>query len=81
MKKINKVLIALGAGVAIGGLLGVLFAPGKGTKTRKIITDAGIKLTDSVKEKVNKGEEKLSELKERMNERIEAVKEKMQELV
>lgn len=74
MKNINKVLIALGVGVAIGGLLGVLFAPDKGTETRKKITDAGNKLTDSVKDKVNKGKVKLSELKEGMKERIEAVK-------
>ena len=72
MKNTNKVLIALGAGVAVGGVCGVLFAPGKGTKTRKRITNAGNKFTDSVKDKVNKGKEKLSELKEGMKkDRIE----------
>ena len=35
MKGITKLLVALGAGLAIGGVLGVLFAPRKGKEDRK----------------------------------------------
>ena len=81
MKNSSKVMIAVGAGVAIGGLLGVLFAPDKGSETRKKIADAGKKLGDKVKEKVNEGKEKFSGLKEELKERINARNERVEELV
>jgi gas vesicle protein len=81
MKNNSKVLIALGAGLAIGGLLGVLFAPAKGTETRKKMTDAGNKLTDSVKDSINKGKEKIAGLKEGIRERIGSLKEKAEEFI
>jgi gas vesicle protein len=79
MKNSSKVLIALGAGLAIGGLMGVLFAPAKGTETRKKMTDAGNKLTDSVKDSVNKGKEKIAGLKEGIRERVSSLIEKAEE--
>lgn len=48
MKGRTKVLI----GAALGGMLGVLFAPGKGRKTRKIIA----KITKKLKKKFGKKE-------------------------
>jgi gas vesicle protein len=81
MKNSSKVLIALGAGMAIGGLLGVLFAPDKGTETRKKISDAGNKLSDSVIDSVNKGKEKFADLKEGIRDRIGSLKEKAGEFV
>lgn len=57
MKNTSKMLIALGAGLAIGGVLGVLFAPDKGSETRKKISDQGKKLTDKVKNKFHKEKE------------------------
>lgn len=60
-------LIALGAGLAIGGVLGILFAPEKGSETRKKISDQGKKLADKVKHKFNKGKEEF----ERVNGKVE----------
>lgn len=40
-------------GVAIGGVLGVIFAPNKGSVTRKKITDESDELTDAIKDKFN----------------------------
>ena len=71
MKNSSKVLIALGAGIAIGGLLGVLFAPAKGEETRKKIKDAGRKFADRVKDEVRKEKEKFSGLKQGMKVKME----------
>jgi gas vesicle protein len=67
MKNTSKMLIALGAGLAIGGVLGVLFAPDKGTETRKKISEQGKKLAEKVKHKFNKGKEEF----ERVNGKVE----------
>ena len=40
-------------GAAIGGVLGILFAPDKGSETRKKISTKGNDFTDAVKDKVN----------------------------
>jgi gas vesicle protein len=61
MKNANKILIALGAGVAIGGLLGVLFAPAKGVETRNKIAESGKKLKEQFNEKLKLGKERLEE--------------------
>ena len=45
----KKTMIGFAAGAAIGALAGILFAPQKGSKTRKDIADKAGDLTDSVK--------------------------------
>ncbi|MES2559449.1 MAG: YtxH domain-containing protein [Bacteroidota bacterium] len=47
-----KVLGALLLGAAIGGGLGVLFAPHKGSKTRKRILAKGSDVSDAIKDKL-----------------------------
>ncbi len=81
MKNSSKVLIALGTGLAIGGILGVLFAPARGTETRKKIIDTGNELTNSMKENFQKGKERLSDLKESIHAGIGSLKEKAEQLV
>lgn len=71
MKNVNKMLIALGAGVAIGGILGVLFAPKKGSELRKDIANNGKKLKSELKEKYYKGKEKLNGLRREAGEMSE----------
>jgi gas vesicle protein len=51
--KPQKVLLGVLAGVAAGALLGVLFAPDQGVKTRRKITGKGEAFADSIKDKFN----------------------------
>lgn len=71
MKSTSKILVALGAGLAIGGLLGVLFAPEKGSVTRHKIVEGGKKFTDKLKAKVKAGKEKMEEQFSRVNGEME----------
>ncbi len=49
----GKVLLGVLAGVAAGALIGILFAPDKGTETRKKIVSKGEDYVDGMKEKFN----------------------------
>ena len=61
MKDTSKILIALSAGLAIGGVLGVLFAPDKGSVTRHKLAEGGKKIADKFGRKIKEGKEKLRE--------------------
>lgn len=50
--KNNKTIFGILAGLAAGALLGVLFAPGKGTETRQKIADKSKKAFDRLKNKM-----------------------------
>ncbi len=50
MKNSNIVLGVI-AGAAVGAIIGVLFAPHKGSKTRRRIVNKGVDLTEDMKEK------------------------------
>lgn len=49
----SKIIGALLVGAAVGGILGILFAPDKGSETRKKIAGKTNDLKESVKEKFN----------------------------
>lgn len=78
-KSTKNTLIALGTGIAVGSILGVLFAPNKGVDTRKKINEAKDRLADRLKDQVEKSRENLLSLKEGLKERLDAVTEKVDE--
>jgi gas vesicle protein len=71
MNNSSKILATLAVGFAAGAVLGVLFAPEKGSDTRKKILDRGKKMSDDVKNKFSKGLEKLNDLKDDLKETAE----------
>lgn len=49
----GKIIIGVLAGMAVGATLGVLFAPDKGSVTRKKLSTKGLDLSEDLKEKLN----------------------------
>jgi gas vesicle protein len=70
----GKVVLGTVAGLAIGGILGILFAPEKGSVTRKQIMDKGNDYADELKSKYN-------EFADSLTEKLQSAKEFAQELV
>ena len=57
----GKVLLGVLAGVAAGALLGILFAPDKGTNTRRKIVSKGEEYAEDLKEKFGDFVDKVAE--------------------
>ncbi|MDQ3142422.1 MAG: YtxH domain-containing protein [Bacteroidota bacterium] len=49
--KSDRVLLGIIAGIAVGAILGILFAPEKGTKLRETIVSKGEDYAEGLKEK------------------------------
>lgn len=57
----GKILFGVLAGVAAGAVLGILFAPAKGSKTRKKIAKKGMDYAEELTEKLNGFMEEMTE--------------------
>ncbi|MFZ4398904.1 MAG: YtxH domain-containing protein [Bacteroidales bacterium] len=68
----GKVVLGVLAGIATGAVLGILFAPEKGSVTRKKIAKKGEDYVDDLKEK-------FDDLRDGMAEKFEKVKEDVSE--
>jgi len=79
----GKVLLGILAGVAAGGLLGILFAPEKGSKTRRNISKKSADYANALKDQFNdfleSVSEKFEEVKEEVSEFADFGKSKMKE--
>lgn len=72
----GKVLLGLLAGVAAGALLGVLFAPDKGSFTRKKISKKSEEYAEGLTEKFNEFLDTLKDKFDDVKEKVENVKSK-----
>ena len=68
MSDTTKILAAFAAGALIGAAAGILFAPEKGSETRRKIGEEGKKIADSMKNRFLAGKEKFDTLKEEIKE-------------
>ena len=72
--KNNNLLLGILGGVAIGATLGILFAPAKGSDTRKKIAEKGSDLKENFKDS-------LSKLSEKISKSVEGFKDDAEELI
>jgi gas vesicle protein len=68
MKTSSKVAVALGVGLAVGGLLGILYAPAKGAETREKFQRQRKKWRAQFDRGVRSGQDLLAKVAERMDE-------------
>ena len=66
----GKVLASVLAGAAAGAVLGILFAPDKGTETRRKLAERGADLTDNLKSKASDYADILSDKYDAAKEKI-----------
>jgi len=69
----GKVLLGVLAGVAGGALLGILFAPEKGSRTRKKIMRKGEDYADIIKDKVDELVETITDKYEDLKGETESI--------
>lgn len=72
----GKVVLGTLAGLAIGAIAGILFAPKKGSKTRKQILDKGDDYADELKSKFDKFSDSLTEKFESTKKDVEGLVDK-----
>ena len=75
----SRVLGALVLGAAAGAVLGLLFAPSKGTDLRKKIKDNAGDLIDELTDKIKEGKEALSEMKDKAMSKADDMKAKAED--
>lgn len=81
----GKVVLGVLAGIAIGATLGILFAPDKGSETRRKISEKGEDFAEDLEAKLNdlldsfkqKFEEAKKEFSEEAEQQVEDMKNKM----
>lgn len=81
MNNSGKLLIAFAAGTVAGAVLGILFAPDKGTETRKRMRDVAKGLADVCGKNIKRGRGKIAGMKDALREKIETTTERMEEYI
>jgi gas vesicle protein len=71
----GKVLLGVLSGIAVGALAGILFAPEKGTKTRRQIVQKGTDYADGLKEQFDNFVDTVTSKFERAKKDIEIMAE------
>jgi gas vesicle protein len=77
----GKILLGVLAGMAAGALLGILFAPDKGSVTREKISRKSDEYAESLKEKFNEFLDTVSEKFDEVKEEVSDLTEKVQSKV
>ena len=71
MTESGKIVTAVAVGALAGIITGILFAPDKGSETRKKIADTARKVADNVKETATAGADMVTNLKNKFTNKRE----------
>ena len=71
MNNTAKILTAFAIGAAAGVILGILYAPDKGSATREKINEEGKKMADAVKDTLRQAKEKMNTGKDDLEKKTE----------
>lgn len=77
----GKIIAALLLGAAAGAAIGILFAPDKGSETRKKIANKASDIGDEINERYTKRKEAVNNFKDKVATKAEAVKNNVQSRV
>ena len=80
MNKATKVLVGIGASIAVGAALGILFAPAEDSDTRKKIMKRSRKLAGTVSDSLDQGRESLEDIKDVLQKELHKVNRKIEEI-
>jgi len=79
MSDTGKILSALVLGAAAGAVLGLLFAPSKGSELRQKIADNTNDIIDELNDKINQGKDMIADLKSKASSKVNDLKDKAEE--
>ena len=80
MNKTTRLLLGIGASIAIGAALGVLIAPEEGDETRKKLMKRARKLSGTVSDSIDQGRESLEDIKATLQKELHKVNRKIEEI-
>jgi gas vesicle protein len=79
MSRLSNVLLTIGASVAVGAVIGILYAPEEGSETRRKLVQRGKKLSGAVSDSLDDGMDSLNEIKYVLQKQLGKVNRKLEE--
>lgn len=80
MKNTGKILVGLSAIFATGIIVGALYAPDKGERTRRRITRKGRSVFNTARDTYEEGQDAVLEIRDNLKEKIEQMNDEIDRL-